>query len=391
MGLLMKICMLTTVHQPFDTRIFHKESKSLQKAGHSVTLIAPSDVASKNNVDGIQVITIKKPVSKILHSITMVRVFIGGLRQDCDVYHCHEPGSLFVCSLLKLFRQTKLVYDAHEHYPSLIADNTIFPSPIKKYVEAFSNLNELLLCRFADSIIVVREDLKERFEKITNKKISIIYVYPTKSFFQNGVAPRKIIEKYNQNKVIMYEGYVDIAARGIDKLLFALKKVVNIIPEAKVVIVGKMPDADLTWVEDYIDKNKLHDNFEMLGWIDHDKVPQYLGIADVGVMLLQPIRYNNIMGIPNKIFDYMAGSTPIVASDFPNIHKIVAPANAGILVNPVDVDEIADAILYLLNNEGQAMEMGENGRKMIEGLYNWENMENELLELYEGLDVNLND
>jgi len=27
----MKICILTTVHQPFDTRIFHKEAKSLAK------------------------------------------------------------------------------------------------------------------------------------------------------------------------------------------------------------------------------------------------------------------------------------------------------------------------------------------------------------------------
>jgi len=383
----MKICMLTTVHQPFDTRIFHKESKSLQKAGHAVTLIAPSDTASKNNVDGIHVITVKKPGSKMLHPITLVRVFIAGLRQDCDVYHCHEPGSLFVCVLLKLFRRTKLVYDAHEHYPSLIADNTIFPSPVKKYVEAFSNLSELLLCRLADLIIVVREDLKERFEKVTNKKVSIIYVYPTKSFFQNSKAPSKIIEKYDENKVIIYEGYVDIAARGIDKLLFALKKVVDTIPEAKVVIVGKMPDADLIWVEEYIDTNKLHDNFEIVGWIDHDEVPQYLGIADVGVMLLQPIRYNNIMGIPNKIFDYMAGSIPIIASDFPNIHKIVDLANAGILVNPVDVDEIVDAILYLLNNKEHAMKMGKNGRKMVEDLYNWENMEKELHVVYENLDV----
>lgn len=387
----MEICMLTTVHQPFDTRVFHKESKSLQKAGHDVTLIAPSDTTSDKIVDGIQVITIKKPSSKILHPITMLRVFIAGLRQNCDVYHCHEPGSLFVCTLLKLFQRTKLVYDAHEHYPSLIADNAIFPPLVKKYVEAFSNLNELLLCRFADSIIVVREDLKERFEKVTNKKISIIYVYPTKSFFQNGVVQRKIIEKYNENKVIIYEGYVDIAARGIDKLLFALKKVVSIIPGAKVVIVGKMPDADLIWVKKYIDTNKLHNNFEMVGWVDHDEVPQYLGIADVGVMLLQPIRYNNVMGIPNKIFDYMAGSTPIVASDFPNIHKIVAPANAGILVNPVDVDEIADAILHLLNNEERAIEMGKNGRKMVETLYNWENMEKELYEVYESLDVIQND
>jgi len=37
-----KACMLTTVHQPYDTRIFHKEAKSLAKV-HNVVLIAPDE------------------------------------------------------------------------------------------------------------------------------------------------------------------------------------------------------------------------------------------------------------------------------------------------------------------------------------------------------------
>ena len=35
-----KVCILTTTHQPYDTRVFHKEAKSLAKV-HDVVLIAP--------------------------------------------------------------------------------------------------------------------------------------------------------------------------------------------------------------------------------------------------------------------------------------------------------------------------------------------------------------
>ncbi|MCK5108740.1 MAG: hypothetical protein KAR25_03530, partial [Methanosarcinales archaeon] len=92
-----KICMLTTVHQPYDTRVFHKEAKSLAKV-HNVVLIAPDEEKVDKEVDGVRIITVKKPGNKVFHPITMWRVFKAGFKQDCDVYHCHEPGSLFVCA-----------------------------------------------------------------------------------------------------------------------------------------------------------------------------------------------------------------------------------------------------------------------------------------------------
>ena len=39
----MKVRILTPAHSPFDTRVFHKETKSLVKAGYDVTLIAQHD------------------------------------------------------------------------------------------------------------------------------------------------------------------------------------------------------------------------------------------------------------------------------------------------------------------------------------------------------------
>ena len=58
------VCILTSVHHPFDTRIFHKEAKSLVKAGYDVSLIAQHD--KEEIVDGIRIVPLPKPKNRIV-------------------------------------------------------------------------------------------------------------------------------------------------------------------------------------------------------------------------------------------------------------------------------------------------------------------------------------
>ena len=53
-----KICILISIHPPFDTRIFHKEAKTLAGADYNVTLIAQHN--KKEIVDGIKIISLPR-------------------------------------------------------------------------------------------------------------------------------------------------------------------------------------------------------------------------------------------------------------------------------------------------------------------------------------------
>ena len=381
----MKVCILTTVHGKFDDRIFHKEAKSLTKA-HEVLLIAPDEERADKEVDGVRIVTVKKPKSKVLHPITMWRVFKAGFKQDCDVYHCHEPGSLFVCVILKVLRGKKLIYDAHEHYPSLIAEDSLFPDFSRPLVRFFADVEERVLVRFADVVITVDENLASKYKKY-HKDVIIIFNYPKLSLFRENKISDDLKNGFERNMVLLYVGGLT-KDRGTLESIQALQKIVKKVPNAKLVFLGEFKGGAEYKEEviSYIEKNNFDRYVEFSGYVPHEDVVEYMNMAKVGTLFLQPIpRYINAVSI--KLFEYMACGLPVVASNFPEISQIVKEADCGMLVDPTDVDEIADAIVYLLEHPEDAERMGENGRRAVGEKYNWERMEERLLELYEGLET----
>jgi glycosyltransferase involved in cell wall biosynthesis len=370
--------MLTTVHTPFDTRVFHKESKSLIKANHSVSLIAPYEKSYEDSVEGIDIITIKKPESKVMHPLTMIRVFIAGLNEDCDVYHCHEPGSLLVCSLLKFVKKKKLIYDIHEHYPGLIAENSFFPAFFRKVVYYLVHFEERVLSKYADYLITVDDVLKDKFEGL-NPKIEVINNYPIIDLFTftSGSNPK------NTKKLIYVGGLT--ASRGIMESIMAFEKVLKIYPTSEFILVGGFlhPEYEEQVTRYCLEKN-LDNNVIFTGYLSPDNIGKYMKKADVAISILQAKgRYE--YGISAKFYEYLCAGKPMVINNYKYMSDLTKKLKSGIPVDPTNIQDVADAIIYLFDNSEVAQQMGLNGRRAAEEVYNWGKMEKKLWLIYENI------
>src|ERR1700733_8697566 len=96
-----KIAHLTTVHAPFDVRIFHKECKSIARTGYEVTLIACHDRDEMR--EGVRI----RPLSKSPGRLSrMIRgswaIYQKAIRENADLYHFHDPELLPVGLLLRM-------------------------------------------------------------------------------------------------------------------------------------------------------------------------------------------------------------------------------------------------------------------------------------------------
>ncbi|MBT9151423.1 MAG: D-inositol 3-phosphate glycosyltransferase [candidate division WS2 bacterium] len=107
--------------------------------------------------------------------------------------------------------------------------------------------------------------------------------------------------------------------------------------------------------------------------------PFYYNAADVFCL---PSTSTESFGIVN--LEAMTCGVPIVASKIGGVPDVVKDGENGLLVQPKDYEALADAIIYLLENEDERERMGKNGREKVES-YSWERIAEETEKVYSSL------
>ncbi len=153
--------------------------------------------------------------------------------------------------------------------------------------------------------------------------------------------------------------------QGVDLLIRALP-LIRARHGATVLIVGDGPDRER--LEQLAASLGVWKAVRFVGAVPYASVPTYIGAFDVAFSVKPPL----IPGSPLKVREYLACGRPVIASsgteyDF----HIVEEAGAGILVNPENVESIADATASLLEDRGRRMEMGRRGRGYAERHCSW--------------------
>ncbi|MCD6321857.1 MAG: hypothetical protein J7L77_02410, partial [Clostridiales bacterium] len=135
-----KICILTSVHSPFDVRIFHKEAKSLIKGGYDVTLIAQHE--KSEIVEGIKIIALPKQKNRFARMTkTVWMIFKLALKENAEIYHFHDPELMPLAKLMSLMGKL-VIYDMHENVPRQINDKGWINPSLKKLVAKCVALSE---------------------------------------------------------------------------------------------------------------------------------------------------------------------------------------------------------------------------------------------------------
>lgn len=364
-----KICILTSVHPVFDIRIFHKQAKTLVKAGYDVTLVAQHE--KDETLDGLNIMALPKPKNRLQRVLSLTLKVLGlAIKQKADIYHFHDPELIPVGMVLKILHK-KVIYDVHEDYKKSILLSDYLPVYTRKIVAKTVEIIESFSSRWFDNVIAATDDILENFSY--HKDAVVIHNFPILSKFTQ-------MKRNNRNDSIFNLIYAGVLTqeRGITEIVQSME-CLDGSENAKLILCGKFyPDS-------YEKKVRALEGFkkvECLGWITPEEAWFRLCQADAGIVCFHP-EENHINAMPNKLFEYMASGLPVIASNFPLWKVIVEENKCGICVNPLKPEEISKVIEYLIEHPENRKEMGKNGNRAVLEKYNWEKESLKLLQIYE--------
>ncbi len=360
-----KICHLTSAHQADDIQIYHKECKFLAKINRfKIYLIAVN--AKEIYQDNVQIISANCKVSNRTSRIVLAAhsVYKKGLEIDADIYHFHDPELLPYG--LKLKRMGKFViYDSHEDVPRQILGKHWIPKYLRKIISITFEAYENYIAKRLSYIIASTPTIERRYLKI-NPNSSAICNYPILN--ENN----ELITWESRKNELCYLGGITVI-RGVIELI----KVMDMIPY-QLNLAGSYSPLTL---RDKLVSMPGWEKVNECGQVGRNEIIRLLNQSKIGIVTLHP-KENYLESLPIKMFEYMHAGIPVIASNFPLWQEILTENKCGICVDPFNLNQIAEAIKYLFNNEEDARMMGINGREAITKKYNWENELKKLENIY---------
>lgn len=281
-----------------------------------------------------------------------------------DVIHANDFDMLIPAYRAAKKCKAALVYDSHE----VFAENIGIAE--HKLIKNGIIFLERRLVKKVDHMICVSNAAADYFqEKYKITRPTVITNCPMKNTLP-------LREKAADAFEVVYQGLM-VAGRGYEEFVQAAKHLPG---DVRLVLrgYGTLEPKLRTMIRE----EGLEEQVRFVPPVEVSELIRAASSSHVGIVVTRPVNLNFRLSVSNKVFEYAAAGLPVILSDVPEHRYLNEKYHFGVVIDSVDPQSIAGAVLWLREHPEQYDQMAQNAKKMFDEL-NWEQESQKLLQIYE--------
>lgn len=358
-----------------DNRV-NKICLFLEKQGYDVLLVG------RRKKDSIELpprsyqtkrFKLAKETGAGFYALYNLRLFFFLLTKRANLLVSNDLDTLLANYAASKFKpNARLVYDSHEYFTEV--PELIHRPRVQKVWEAI----ESWIFPKLKIVYTVNESIAQLYHEKYRKEIKVVRNISPR--FQLEVLPSKADLNIPENVfLIIIQGAGINVDRGAEEAIEAMK----LLDHACLMIVG---DGDVVaQLKESVQHEGLSEKVRFYGKRPYAEMMAFTQHADVGLTLDKPTNKNYLFSLPNKVFDYIHASTPIVATDLVEIKRLIEKHEIGTILPELTPETLANAIRDLQENPVKLDQMKANC-KLAAAVENWDNEQHVLEEIYPKVD-----
>jgi glycosyltransferase involved in cell wall biosynthesis len=328
-----------------DQRV-QKMCKSLVKRGYEPILIGRKrrqSLVLPNFNFKAQRLNLLFETGMLFYASLNLRLFFKLLFMKLNGIHANDLDTLLPAYLVSKIRSKPLVYDSHEYFtgvPELVNRPRI--QKVWRSIEAF-------IFPKLKHVITVNESIADLYEKDYGNRPVVIRNIPEKAISSIEKESRENLELPDDKFIIILQGNGINVQRGVEEAVQMMEFL-----EGCLLLIAGSGDV-IPWLKEMVIEQKLSEKVRFLPRMPYSQLMQITAVCDLGLSLDKDTNINYRFSLPNKLFDYIHAGIPVLASDLPEVKKIVESYSVGKIAPSHDPKELS-RLVDSMRNDKTAME-----------------------------------
>ena len=274
------------------------------------------------------------------------------------------------------------ILDVHENYASISRHYPRFNKLISKLLISNKSVNDVqrkIYSKF-DKIIFVTKEAAEysiKYENVLRNKVTVLTNTVHPNLYLNYKVNNHLKNKFKNSFTLLYLGDLGLR-RGLKFIILSLSEIVKEYKNIKLVLVGASNEKSI--LKKMVKNLELEKNVDFEGWKEESLFPSYINASDICLCPLNKNNHHNTTHA-NKLFQYMAGSRPILASDCNSQKILINKTNSGLIYKENDNNDFMNKFRSLYESKELRKNLGKNGLKAINNEFSWHNQSQKFLKL----------